>query len=205
MAVTADATKTLSVVVDESRGTRTGYDVLWADVDFDGTFEESERLVATAANRQGAWFVSSSFSPIPLEVGHSEKAEGVSNPSQITLGYRSYPRHGVAEEISVVARFRLREDSSVWEHVFSGGATPSKTLAKAPVWEAEKQLSLEVFAQPDGYRKGNLGVGLTLACGGNRLECFKDGERVKAHVEIKTPDGQVAHKGDATLDRFTFG
>ena len=205
LALTEDNAKILSVVLDESGGTRTGYDVLWADVDFDGTFEESEKFVATAANRQESWLVSSSFLPIPLGVGYSRKAEGVSNPSEITLGYRSYPRRGVAEEISVVARFRLREDSSVWEHVFSGGIIPSKTLAKAPVWEAKKQLSLQVFAQPDGYRKGNLGVGMTLASVGNRLECFKDGERVKAHVEIKTPDGQVVHKGDATLDRFTFG
>jgi hypothetical protein len=205
VALTEDGSKVLSVVFDESGGTRSGYDLLFADVDFDGEFEKSERFAAANTNRHGSWLASSSFAPIHLNVPYSRKAEGVSNPCEVSLGYLQYPRHGVAEEISIVARFRLRQKGAQWEFAFSGGTKPAKSPEKASVWRVQDKPRMAVFARPDGYRKGNLGVGLTLTAGENKLECRKADQLVKVHVEIKTPEGEIVHRGDATPDRFTFG
>ncbi|NQT84026.1 hypothetical protein HQ563_13450 [bacterium] len=94
-----------SVALDESNGTRTGCDLLYADTNFNGEFEESERYVSTAAKRHGAWLAFSSFPPVDLNLPYNESAEGIKDPCQVSLGYRQYPRHGVAEEISIMARF----------------------------------------------------------------------------------------------------
>lgn len=205
VALTEDGSKVLCLALDESKGTWTGYDLLWADLNLNGRFEATEKFPAAGTKRHGSWLASSSFPAISLEVPFDETAEGVSNPCGVTLGYRQYPRHGVAEEISVRLTIKQRQDSALWEHSLSGSALPSKRLETAPVWKFGERPMLEVSGRPDGYRKGNLGVGLELKCGENTLQCWKGGQPVKAHVKITTPEGEVAHQGEATLDRFTFG
>jgi len=205
VALTEDGSKVLSVALDESGGTRTGYDLLYADVNFNGRFEESEKSAATAVKRHGTWLASSSFAPIKLKVPYNEKAQGIPDTCEVTLGYRQYPRHGVPEEVPLTAKFKLSQGATEWEYAFSGGIEPSKMLEKAPTWRAEGEPKLQMNVRPDGYRKGNLGIGLTLSAGENTLQCWNAGQPVKAHVEIKKPNGEVAHRGDATLDRFTFG
>lgn len=205
VALTEDASRVLFVAFDESGGTRTGYDLLCADVNFNGKFEETERFAASATDRKNGWLASSSFAPIKLDLPFNKKAQGIENPCQVSLGYRQYPRHGVAEEISVTARFKLRENDTEWEFAFSGGVKPAKSLEKASVWSAQSKPTLALFASPDGYRKGNLGLGLNFAAGENKLECWKAGQPVKAQAIIRKPDGEVVHRGEATPDKFSFG
>lgn len=205
VSLTEDGSRVLSVVLDESGGTRTGYDVLYADVNLNGEFEESERFAAAATQRHGTWLASSSFAPVNLSVPYNKKAEGIADRCQVSLGYRQYPRHGVAEEISVTVRFKLRGSNTEWEFVFSGGVKPAKSLEKASVWSVGEKPTLGVFAGPDGYRKGNLGLGLNFAAGENKLQCWKGGQPVKAQAVIRRPGGEVVHKGEATPDKFSFG
>ncbi len=205
LALNEDGSKVLSVALDESSGTRTGHDVLYADLNFNGRFEQTERFDAASANRHGSWLASSSFPPLDMDVPYNKEAQGISRPCQLTSGYRQYPRHGVPEDLSVTVRFRLREGNTTWEYAFSGSATPSKRLDKATIWRPCEKPGLEITAKPDGTRKANLGVGLELTASENKLECWKEGQPVKAHVEIKKPDRAVAHRGDATPDKFTFG
>lgn len=205
VSLTEDGSKVLSAVLDESGGTRSGYDLLYADTNFNGRFEESERFAATAVERHGSWLASSSFSPIQLNVPFNEKGQSIENPCQVSLGYRQYPRHGVAEEVSVTVRFKLRGSDTEWEFAFSGGVKPAKSLEKASVWSAQSKPTLEVFARPDGYIKGNLGLGLTFAAGENKLEYWKGGQAVKAQALVRKPSGKAVHRGEATPDKFSFG
>lgn len=205
VALTQDASRLLSVALDESGGTRTGYDVLYADTNFDGRFDESEKFAADAVNRQGSWLASSSFPVIALGVPFNENSRKTPDSCRITIGYLQYPRHGVAEEISVGARFKLDGSDTEWEFAFGGGVRPAKSLEKASVWRVGEKPTLEVFARPDGYVKGNLGLGLTFAAGQNKLECWKGGQPVKAQAIIRKPDGEVVHRGEATPDKFSFG
>ncbi len=205
IALTEDGSKVLSIASDESGGTRTGHDILYGDLNFNGQFEESERLTLKEANRHGTWLSTATFAPLDLDVPYNKKAEGIRNPCQLILNYRQYPRAGVAEDFSVAAKIRLRDGDAVWEYSFTTSARPSKTLKNAAVCSISGAPRMELTAKPDGRQIGNLGIGLELLVGEDAIECRKDGQPVKAHVEIKKPNGEVVHQGDDTLDRFTFG
>ncbi len=205
LALTKDGSRVLSVVLDESGGTRTGHDVLYADTNFNGRFEESERHAADKTKRYGKWLSSSSFAPIKLNVPFNENAKGIPNPCQVTLGYRLYPKPGVPEDFSVEAKVRLREGDGLWEYTIKGNLLPARTLTKAAVSGLDCAPTLQITTRADERKKGNLGIGLELVAGEHEIECSKEGKPVEAHVEIRTPDGTLVHKGDATLDKFTFG
>jgi hypothetical protein len=206
VALTEDGSKVLSIALDESKGTRSGYDLLYADTNLNGKFEESERVSAASVRKHGEWLASSSFPPLAVKIPYNEKGKGIENPCRISVGYSQYPRYGVAEEIPVEARFRLSDDGAKeWECAFKGAAKPSKRLETAEVWRSKDRPALALDLRPDGYKKGNLGVGLTLNAGDNKIDCWKNGERVKVHVRIENPQDEVLHEGDATVDRFTFG
>ena len=205
LALTKDGSKVLLVVLDESGGTRSGHDLLYADTNFNGRFEESERLAADKVKRYGKWLSSSSFPSISLDAPFNEKGKAIANPCEVTLGYRLYPKAGVPEDVFVQAKVRLRERDDLWEYTIKGNLLPAKTLSKAPVSGLHCTPSLEITTRPDERKKGNMGIGLELIAGEHEIKCSKGGKPVQAHVEIKMPDGKVVHRGDATLDKFAFG
>lgn len=224
IALNEDRSKLVSVVFDESGGTRTGHDTLYADVNFNGRFEEDEKLEATEVKRYGTWLSTSTFTPITFNVPYNKKvtqvsapaepskadnttpkAEDISDPCRITLSYRQYPRAGVAEDFSVTAVLKLRENEAIWEYTLKGSGKLTKRLEDAEPWSMNVAPKIQITTRADERNKGNMGIGLELKAGETELECRKAGEPIKAHVEIKRPDGTVVHRGDATLDKFVFG
>ncbi len=91
-----DGSKVLSVMFDGSKGTGTGYDVLYADVNFNGRFDDDERfekaspppVISTGLIPPG--FSSHSFQPIVLNVPYNEKGQGITNPCEIVFRYQKY-------------------------------------------------------------------------------------------------------------------
>lgn len=261
VALNQDGSKILSVVFDESEGTGTGYDVLYADVNFNGGFENGERFEkAPPPNVQSTGLIppgwsSNTFQPITVNVPFNEKAQNIANPCQIVFTHQRYqvfprgpfitsfgvrsdeltevlqviervgPKKAVAaenyrlrsagqpqmrEDFSVRALIRLRQDSptgqpGVWQYSFDGKIQPSESLESAPVWRFDAKPELTVSTRPDGRNEGNLGIGLELKAGDRQFECNKDGAPPKPHVEIRKPDGVVAHEGDDDLGKFRFG
>ncbi len=227
VALNEDASKVLSVMYDESKGTGGGYDLLYADVNFDGKFEQSERIEKTshpATRSTGAlpagwegW----AFSPISVNVPFNEKGEGVPDPCKIILGYQRYPTMSrvlalgtigpstsprkIAEVFEVRSEIRLHQDSALWDYSFEGNIKPSESLESAAVWRFDDKPKIEISTRPDGRKEGNLGIALSVPAGEKRFECKRTGQPPKAHVEIKKLDGTVLHKGDETLDKFRFG
>ncbi len=226
--LTEDGAKTLSVVFDESRGTAAGYDVLYADVNFNGRFEETEKLAASV--RRVSSTTCYEFPPIEVAVLYNEKAEGISSPSQVSFTHYRYsytpakkaPRAApdakglVARPAETVTRehflgratIRLREGSNHWECLFrSFGSllSPSDNLENAPVWRFHQTPELHVETMPDQEKEGHLGIRLILLAGRNSLACTREGQPVKARVEIRKPGGKVVHRDAAPLDRFFFG
>ena len=205
IALNEDRSKLVSVVFDESGGTRSGHDILYADVNFNGMFEEGEKFEAADVKRYGTWLSTSTFAPITFNVPYNEKAEGIPNPSRITLSYRQYPRAGVAEDFLVTAVLKLRENEAIWEYTLKGSGKLTKRLEDAEPWSIRVAPGMQVTTRADERNKGNIGIGLELKAGETELECRRAGEPIKAHVEIKKLDGTVVHRGDATLDKFVFG
>ncbi len=224
IALNEDRSKLVSVVFDESGGTRSGHDTLYADVNFNGRFEEDEKLEAAEVKRYGTWLSTSTFATITFNVPYNEKvtqasppaepsnadnttprAEGIPDPCRITLSYRQYPRAGVAEDFLVIAVLKLRENEAVWEYTLKGSGKLTKRQEDAEPWSMNVAPNMQVTTRADERNKGNIGVGLELKAGETELECRKAGEPIKAHVEIKKLDGTVVHRGGATLDKFVFG
>jgi hypothetical protein len=227
VALNEGGSKVLSLMYDESQGTGEGYDLLYADVNFNGKFERAERIEKTfhpATRRTGllpAGWEGWAFSPIPLNVPFNEKGEGVSDPCKIILGYQRYPTMSrvlalgtigpstsprkMVEVFEVRSEIRLRQDSIVWEYSFEGNMRPSGSLESAPVWRSDDRPKIEISTRPDGRKEGNLGIALNVAAGEKRFEWKKAGQPPKAHVQIKKSDGTVVHKGNETLDKFRFG
>ncbi len=218
LALSKNEAKVLSVVFDESKGTGSGYDLLYADENFAGRFDETEKFEATTL-RGYETVISSSFAPIGLDAPYDGNAGEPAN-WQVAFGYHAPPPASRTEKsvtvpqqpstsagtFHITANLSLRHGSLPWRYFMSGVIEPSKELDAAPVWSVCRHLELEVATRPDGRKAGNLGIGLRLLAGEDRnLECKKDGLPAEAHVEIKTPNGRVVHKGDATLDKFTFG
>ncbi len=204
LALTEDGSKVLSMVLDESKGTRTGHDLLYADVNFNGAFEEAEKLTAVEVKRHGTWLSSSTFAPLEFDVPYNQKGKGIADPCQITLGYRQYPRAGVAEDFSVTMKVKLRQGTTVWDYSVNGSVKPSKRLEDADVWTLPGP-RMTVSTQPDKNKKGHWGIALGVSAGEGGFECRREGRPVEAHVEIKKPDGEIVHRGDATPDKFRFG
>lgn len=224
IALNEDGSTLLSIVFDESGGTRSGHDTLYADVNFNGKFEEDEKLEAAEVKRYGTWLSTSTFAPITFNVPYREKvtqasspaepsnadnttrrAEGIPDPCRITLSYRQYPRAGVAEDFLIIAVLKLRENDSVWEYALKGSGKLSKRIEDVETWRMNPAPTITITTRADERNKGNIGIGLELKAGETELECRKAGEPIKAHLKIKKPDGTVVHRGDATLDKFVFG
>jgi hypothetical protein len=204
LALNEDRSKVLSMVLDESKGTRTGHDLLYADVNFNGTFEESEKLTAVTVKRYGSWLSSSTFAPLNFDVPYNQKGSGIADSCQLTLGYRQYPRAGVAEDFSVTMKIRLRQGSTVWDYSVNGSVQPSKRLEDPDVWTLPGP-RMTVSTQPDKNKKGHLGIALNVSAGEGGFGCRREGQPVEAHIEVRKPDGEIVHRGDATPDKFRFG
>jgi len=101
-----DGSKVLSVMFDESQGTGTGYDVLYADVNFNGRFDNDERFEKAPPSRElRTGFVplgwsSNTFQSIIVNVPYNAKGEGIPNPCEITFTcqrYQIFPGGGIIE------------------------------------------------------------------------------------------------------------
>ena len=147
VAVTEDGSKALSVVFDESQGTGKGYDLLYADADFNGVFEDSEKLAPELIRTIGAHGLLCLFPPVKLNVPYNDKAKGVSNPYDVKFSYRKEPGpsgstaevssstagqpSSASERFDARVTIRFREDSATWEHSFIGTMKPAKNLENA--------------------------------------------------------------------------
>ncbi len=217
MALNKDDSKILFVVFDESNGTGSGYDVLYADVNFDGRFEEAEKRECNTLRHQGK-VISSSFAPMDLSVPYDGNPGSLAS-WRAAFGYHApSPRSPAAKSVwvsqpssvpvgtfHVTAVLSVPAADSFWSYFVSGNVETSDKLETASVWRVCPATEFKVETRPDGRTEGNLGIALQLATGENDLLCKKDGGAVKARLEIKKPDGKVVHQGEETLDKFVFG
>jgi hypothetical protein len=217
LALNEDGLKRLCVVFDESKGTGSGYDVLYVDVNFDGAFEDVEKSECNTLQHQGK-VISSSFAPVELSVPYDGNPESRAG-WRVAFGYHapsarspaaksvwvSQPSSPSVGDFHITGILSVPMGDALWSYFVSGDVETSNKLETASVWRVCPPPELKVETRPDGRKKGNLGIGLQLATDENDLLCKKDGAPVRARVEVKTPNGKVVHRGEETLDKFVFG
>jgi len=220
VALNEGGSKVLSVVFDESKGTGKGYDMLYADVDFSGRLDKGKKLAARIS--KCTYGIHCNFPAIELNVPSSNGPSKISDPCEVIFNYSKHsspvetsttrlralsstPATTTTESFTASSKMKVREGSARWEYSFRGDIKPSENLKNAPVWNFLHAPKMKITAKPDDRKKGNLGVGLELLSGEINVEGNKAGVPLKAHVEIKKPNGRVVHRADGNLDKFGFG
>jgi hypothetical protein len=219
VALNEDGSKVLSVMFDESQGTRRGYDVLYADANFSGRFEPDEKRAAKTeegVRTPDFAYLSWSFPPLALDMSYDRDGRRVTHPCQLIFHYRKQPiefRTSYAivgplptrEEFSVSLDFGLQQDSAEWQYSLRRNIHTSDSLDKASLCLFDRKPKVKITTQPSGRQQGNLGIKLDLVCDESVFQCLREGRPTGVHVEIKSVDGKVVHQGDAPLSQFWFG
>jgi len=189
LALTADASKVLLLALDESLGTGKGYDTVYADTNFNGVIEASEKL-ERAGNADY-----DPFKPLNFDFGYNAAAAGVKEPLVLTVS-RSYMESGFAVALQV----RLVQDGQNWEYTFRKPLTVSTDLKKTPVL-SPKPLTVNVSTRP-----GNgLGIAATLSAGDFSISCYPPQGSPSVRLLVQGADGQTASDETVPLDRLGYG
>ncbi len=221
VALAEDGLKLLSVVLDESKGTGSGYDVLYADADLNGAFDEAEKVTAKT------WKCSPTglhcdFPAVKVSVAPKSEALGKSCGCEITL---NYAKHTYATEVTTAtsqgpkvaastttsesfgasSNMKVGEGAGQWEYSFWTAITPSEKIADAPVWNFLGTPKLALTSKADDRNPGQLGIGLKLMAGETRIDGKKGTTAINARVEVRKPDGKVVHKDEGPADKYGFG
>jgi len=231
VAVTEDASKVLCVAFDESKGAGEGYDALYADANFNGRFEESEKLTASI-HRCSPTGIHCNYAAVKLNVPYNNKGAGISDPCEVTFNYARHSLTTAVESVGAAVRVlgveaekslkpslsktTVNEDfyvsagiklqgSAQWQYTFSSSIKPSESLQSAPLWSFNQAPQLKVTAKPDPNKEGQLGIALESSAGEVNLGCNKDGAPTKARVEVKAADGKVVHQDEGELSKYGFG
>ncbi len=235
VALAEDGSKLLSVVFDESKGTGNGYDVLYADTDFNGAFDEPQKV--TAKTRKCSLGFHCDFAPVKVSVTPKSEALGKTCGCEITFNYARHTyttrvttapertrgafltrvltarRQKAApaastttdESFSAQASIKVGEGSDQWEYSFVKSIKPSEEPAEAPIWNFLETPKLALTCKPNDRVKGNLGIGFDLMAGETRIEGKKGTVQLRARVEVRKSDGSIVHKNEGPASRYGFG
>ncbi len=217
--LTGDGSAALSVAFYESAGAGMGYDLLYADANFNGRFEPSEMVKArTQRNSRDTLRVASTFPPIRVSIPSTAGTVRGSNYCQLTFLYRKYTAvnrsaarvratETAAEYFDLTASLTLRQGPSDWAYSFRDRVRINYPAAAegGNVWGLKAAPALEINTRPDVNKNGHLGIALNVAAGPIRIELKRGNLPTKAHVEIKGAGGSFLYCADETLDKFAFG
>lgn len=189
IALTADGQKVLLLALDESGGTDTGYDTIYADTNFNGVIEAAEKVQSTT----DAGY--SSFKPLNFDFPYNPQGVGVTQPLVLTLG-RSYLESGVAASLRVI----LRQGGQNWEYTFRRALPVSTDLAKTRVLTASP-LTVKLIT-----RTGNgLGLAASLSAGDFDISTYTPQGSPRVRLLVQGTDGQTASDTTVPLDRLGYG
>lgn len=192
--VAADESKVLLVAFDESKGTGSGYDTLYADTNFNGVLEAAEKVDVES----GADSSYTTFKQISFPFGYNENAAGVENPLSLTLT-RSAWLAG-APEFAATLRVRLREGEQDWEYAFRKTLLTAPEAATAAV-QAPRPLTANVRLQPGA----GLGIAITLGAGDFTLNCRTPQGNPQIRVLVLNANNETVSDATVPLDRLGFG
>lgn len=203
-ALSNDGSKTLNVVFDESRGTGKGYDLVYADVDFRGSFESATRAKAATWKRRKR--LDCRFPPIALDLPTTADSALMSGRCTIVFSLSNYSRKNPAQEtFAAQTRLMVQGKSGSWSYQFSEPFTPARDPATAPVANLLTPPEIRVATQRDKKRHGQTGIALSLVRNNVPVAIRRPNVPLRAQVEIKDAAGEVVHKGEGRLADFAFG
>lgn len=205
--LTEDGSKILSIAFDELGGTGTGYDMLYADLNFNGNLTD-DRVTSTKLQSAGPC-VFAEFS-LDVPVPYNEKGRGVAKPSSLAVGHMYYQGGGDGEQerctFFASAGITLKDGSGEWQY----GVLPTELNTSGKLDEARPTVlggrpGLELSAVPDSQTEGRIGISVQLTIDKRKAGCLKGGRPVKAFLKIKDMQGQVIYSDTVSTDKLVPG
>lgn len=189
VALTADGSKVLFLAFDEAHGTGKGYDTVYADTNFNGVFERTEKLQrAGNANYDP-------FKPLNFGFAYNSEGAGVKEPLVLVVS-PSYSESGFA----VALKARLAQGGQEWEYTFRKSLTFASKLETAPVL-APRPLTVDLTT-----RQGNgLGIAAALGAGEFSINCYPPEGTPRVRLLVQGADGTTVSDDTVPLDRLGYG
>ena len=203
IAINEKGDKILKLVFDESGGTGNGYDDLYADTNFNGVFEQSERYSGKKSFQSGTF--KSEFPTISVSDGVMIKRPSGSMVPANTLSLTlSYTRNTSDEKIEVQCGWILRQKTAAWHYYSKSKLKPSSDLNKAPIQRLySPQIRIDVG--PDKRKKGQVGIAIQLENEGSRMTCSKDSKSSSVDLVITNASGSVVKQDSGAPSKFGLG
>lgn len=200
--VSSDASRVLSVMLDESGGTGTGYDIAYIDLDFDGRLTPEDRIEPAHSFARDE-FVMVSFGPLELD-GYLA-GEGLTQELQAQVMYQLMPTWddrgevtGSTESIAGMLSLTVVEDGRDHQYMIFGESALAITPEEAEVVRLDGPVTLTCETRPQ--EDGTLGVGIVCMIGEAGL--YAEGS---AELRITTAAGEVIAEEAGMLQDFGFG
>ena len=185
----------LLFAVDESKGPRSGYDVLYWDTNHDEAFAPREKRVAEAGSGPATFLVAMPYALFPAPV-----AEGIKQ----TLSARImvYSLGGTSPTVMATLNLRLQRDEEVWSYSLTAtGITPAKTIAEAPILRAAP-----ITLIPTVRAATDCGLSARIEAADYGLSCSgPDSASTEIGILITDKSGQTVHQESVPLARLGFG
>jgi len=193
----------LWLILDESRGTGTGYDLVYADFDYDGAISEDEIARGQAGGSGDMVFGRFPSFGVP-EPGNPNQPAG--EKPRVMLGYQAYSGKSF---FTVSAMIRMQGESGrpddSWQYQISAQLRTGTSPENAPLTRLGGEPAVKIDARPDGTQRHTVGIGLTVTFGGSFCDPRTAAGSPDAVVVIRNAAGEIVHRAVQRLDRFCFG
>jgi len=211
IALNRDASKIVSLLLDESQGTDKGYDIMYAGTESGGTLKDAKKL--NASTRKKSSYFYSYFPHLNLKVfldekgkdqnkdeGKAENSESKNNCA-LKFTYVKYFKNN-REKYRIKGTLKLQQGSKLFKYSIYGRPKPASKPEDAPVWNFLCTPKISVKTKINRPKQGSVGIGIYMTCGNASVQCDNS---VKAHVIIKDEDEKTVHDDTAALNKFEFG
>lgn len=154
--------KVLWVTFDESWGTGTGYNMLYADTNFDGMYQKSEATKAKHSTRGLVRTVKFKSMKLPVDL------VGGPNSFDITLkSQRVFASDGSVEKDEFYASgvLHVNYNSSSWEYIMSSKLSTSASAERVPVLGLMGNNALKIEVKKEEKKPGYVGINAEFTTG----------------------------------------
>lgn len=185
----------VAVGFDESKGTGSGYDLVYIDTNGNGVLEATEKYAAESGAGAANFNVNLPATLFPAPVG-----EGIEKA--VAARFLVYSLGNLNPSVMVNLNLRLTQGDQVWNYsLSSSGATPAGSLKEAPVLHAGP-LQIVPTVRPGA----SCGIAARLQANDFSLNCAGPAGAISnVTIRIQSAGGQVAHQETVPLGRLGFG
>ena len=197
IALTEDEQRVLLLAFDESGGTGSGYDIVYADTNFNGVLEASEKL-QPQGDGTGSYVL---MKPVVFPFPYNKHGQGVEQPLVLTLNRSPLP-YGGGNGFTANLQVRLLDGDNEWQYTMRGRLQMYMDVADV-LAQSTQPLTAKVTLPPEPER---LGVAVTLAAGDFTLNCRTPEGNPRVRVQVLNRATQaVASDQTVPLDRLGYG